>query len=101
MIPLSMAIAPTHGPVGNGDRTRCDQRPTQGLARAEKARSVEGEPHENIPRAIYHHQAVDEASVAGSDGWFKLEEGQGMSGTQDGVDTEADGDDSQDGGEER
>ncbi|KAH2216711.1 hypothetical protein KXV58_004861 [Aspergillus fumigatus] len=84
VIPLSMALAPTHGPVSKGDRTGRDQRPTQGLASAEKTRRV-----------------IDKATAAGSNGGFKLEEGQGMFGTQDGVDTKTDGDESHDGGEER
>ncbi|KAF7164840.1 hypothetical protein CNMCM5623_009267 [Aspergillus felis] len=101
VIPMSLALAPAHSPVGNGDTAGGDQSPTERLASAEKPGSVDGEAHENIPRAIYNHQVLDEASVSGSDGWFKLEEGQGMGGPQDGVDAKTDGDDSQDGGEER
>lgn len=101
VIPLSMALAPTHGPVNKGDRTGRDQRPTQGLASAEKTRRVDGEAHKNVPHAVYNHQVIDKATVAGSNGGFELEEGQGMFGTQDGVDTKTDGDESHDGGEER
>ncbi|GFF32184.1 chitin synthase C [Aspergillus udagawae] len=101
VIPMSMALAPAHSPVGNGDTAGCDQSPTKGLTSAEKPSSIDGKAHENIPCAIYNQQAVNEASVSGSDGWFKLEESQCMGGTQDGVDAKTDRDDSQDGGEDR
>ena len=89
MTPLSLPMAPAHRSIHERDRAARKEDPAQGLAIAKESRGVDGEAHEDIPDAIYGHEAVNHLPVRGETGWLEFKEGEGIGRADDGVDAES------------
>lgn len=99
VVPLSsISMTPTDRAVHERDTTGSKQYPAQGLPCTEKGSRVDGQAHEDVPRAVDHHQAVDHLSVRGGRGCFELEESERVEGTEDAIDPESNEDGCKDGG---
>ena len=90
VIPLSLPIPPTDRAINKRNSTRHDQNPTQRVAFPKVRCDTDSQSHEDVPRAVHHHQAIDELLVCSGSWRLELEEGEGGDGTQNGVDAEAD-----------
>lgn len=73
-----------------------EQDPPQCLAATTERGSIDGQAHENVPHAVNDHEAVDDILIQWGSGRLEVEELEGVTGSDDGVDAES----NEDGGED-